>query len=61
VVVQGDELRPVRDAERLQQTLGRAGVLRGDDGRLSSAATSRAEASPRFPMGVAARMITAPA
>ena len=34
VLVQGEELRPVRDAERLQQPLGRAGVLRRDDRRL---------------------------
>ena len=33
VVVQCDQARPVRDAERRQQALRRARVLRRDDGR----------------------------
>jgi hypothetical protein len=54
VVVQREELRPVRDAERLQQRWVVRVSSAATTVACSSAATSRAEASPRFPMGVAA-------
>ena len=60
VVVQRDEARPVLDVQGGEQPLRHAGVLRGDDLGGAERLDEPADASPRLPMGVPARMIMPP-